>query len=184
MYRFHVNNNLLTGFGKPECGSGEGRKALLHAAFLLPGILLMGGRGGGRKAACAPTGLSNPLRAAHPHLESEGAVIKPFYRSIKMPRASKGASASAASFPKLAPVVHIKQLDPVHDESAQDCVAMLRSLLKQAERGELIGLILIRLTKDNGYGFNHAGMLEQNKTFALGTAEVLKARLLEGVMAQ
>lgn len=127
----------------------------------------------------------NPHGSAHPHESGEAENSNRLLRSFTMPRASKRASAQAATPSlKLAPVVPIRQSDPVHDESAQDCVDLLRSLLKQAERGELVGLVLIKMLKNKRYGFEFSGMLEQNKTFALGATEVLKARILEGVMAR
>jgi hypothetical protein len=102
-----------------------------------------------------------------------------------MPKASPRASAQKVTpHLKLAPVVSIRKPDPEHDEAAQDCVAVLRDLLKKAERGELIGLITIQMIKNNSYGFHWAGRLEENKTFALGATEVLKGRLLKRVLGQ
>lgn len=94
---------------------------------------------------------------------------------------SNSASAQEAQFPKLAPVISIRQ--PVREESAQDCVDMLRTLLKRAEKGEVTGLLLVTMYQNHSYSFNWAGHLEQNNTFALGAIEVLKARILRKVGA-
>lgn len=63
----------------------------------------------------------------------------------------------------------------------KEIVALLKSLLKQAEAGEIKGLAVITIEPEDGIGQSIVGNIKDEKFKALGALEVLKRDLLDGV---
>jgi hypothetical protein len=69
----------------------------------------------------------------------------------------------------------------VPDSISHDSVEALKTLLDDAERGDLIGIAFTAMYKKRSYIVNAAGEAHRNPTFALGMAEVLNDYLRDQV---
>jgi hypothetical protein len=103
-----------------------------------------------------------------------------------MKRAPKGASArKTASRLKLATVTPLRK--PDSSTARQDCIDHLRTMLKKAERGELVGLVFISMSGSNkqGYVFDidmgYLGAARDNLVFTLGMVAALNHQLVEEI---
>jgi len=95
MYRFYANNNLLAGFDIPNVGAAKAAKRYACGFFHALVCPFMGDRGGGRKAASAPTRMSTRHVPPTP-FDIGQAVTQPTFRSMTMSK-SKSASAQNVS---------------------------------------------------------------------------------------
>jgi hypothetical protein len=69
----------------------------------------------------------------------------------------------------------------IPDSISHDSVEALKTLLDDAEKGELIGIAFTAMYKKRSYIVNAAGEAHRNPTFALGMTEVLNDYLRDQV---
>jgi hypothetical protein len=67
----------------------------------------------------------------------------------------------------------------IHDEVSTETVECLRSLLKRAERGEVVGLTYCVMFKRRHYAVNVLGEAHRNPTFTRGMVAALDDHLAD-----
>ena len=84
---------------------------------------------------------------------------------------------------KLASIIPLRKPLRAGNKVYQDCVDELRSMLRKAERGELVGLAYAVMYSDGEQYFETsvAGQAGENKVFAAGMLATLSFRLMREV---
>lgn len=117
----------------------------------------------------------NPHSSAHPYDSGEAENLNRLKRSLTMKRTSNGTTA-----PITTPILKLASQLPTHkaalvpNKVEQECVNYLRTILLEAESGELIGFAIAVMYKKGNYIVNSTGEVHRSPTFALGMLAMLK----------